>query len=71
MWALAAFAIAAVALIASLRLKGAARTTGIVAMSAVVLLGSLPLIGPYYVESHKNSPTVYQVRTIILDAKRK
>jgi hypothetical protein len=67
MWSLAAFAIAAVVYLATHKQKGSVRHGSAAAVVAIGLLGLVPILGSLYVDTHKNEPSVYQLRTVVLD----
>src|ERR1700687_5544487 len=66
-WRLAAFAIAAVVYLATHKQKGTARHGSTAVVAAIALLGLVPILGSFYVDPHKNEPSVYQLRTVVLD----
>jgi hypothetical protein len=66
-WSLAAFAIAAIVYMATRKQKGAARSGGTAAMVIILLLGLVPILGSFYMETRKNEPSVYQLRVVVLD----
>jgi len=66
-WSLAAFAIAAIVYVVTRKQKGAAHSGGIAAMVIILLLGLVPILGSFYTEGHKNEPSVYQLRVVVLD----
>src|SRR5258708_509194 len=67
MWSLAAFAIAAIVYLASRTQKTTARRGSTAVMVAIVLLGLVPILGSIYVDAHKNEPSIYQLRAVVLD----